>query len=286
VNQVFADNNANVVLPLTVPIQYPRAGALQVALSVEMNADGFISLDGTNTGGNPVLANFLGGGARVGNWHDMDPLVAGTAWFEEDFTLGASIFTWEAIPSRANAGVNTIQIIAYFTGNIEMRFGALNLTVGGAWPTMVGYTPGNGSLDPGTRDVSATPYSTQGLDSNPLTLDTPNNPVLGTTVNLVTSNPSTAPGIGIMFLSSTPLVGTPLPLSIIGAPGCFAHVATLDASFTIDNIPINGLTVPFGIPATPSLVGATIGGMSIWIDPSANAFGMTVSNGLLLKLGL
>src|SRR5690606_35357184 len=175
----------------------------------------------------PVVATFLSGGARVGNWHDMDPLVGGTAWFEEDFTLGASIFTWEAIPSRANAGVNTIQIICYFTGDIELRFGALNLTVGGTWPTLVGYTPGNGSLDPGTRDVSATPYSTQGNDADPLQLSASANPVLGTTIALTTSDESSSPSVGAMFFSLTPLQGSPLSLGIVGAPGCFAHVATL-----------------------------------------------------------
>tara|TARA_R110002072_G_scaffold46591_13_gene129316 strand:+ start:41443 stop:43098 length:1656 start_codon:yes stop_codon:yes gene_type:complete len=292
VTQVFPDDNTSVVVPVTVPIQYPQAGAIAVTgATVEMSPDGFISLDGTNPGGNPVLADWLMGGARVGNHHDMDPITGavGTVWVEEDFTtLQATIFTWEGIASRAQPGVNTIQIICYFTGDIEMRFGALNLAVGGGWPTIVGYSPGNGSLDPGTRDVSMTPYSTGGVDSNPLALASDANPVLGTTINLTTSDESTNPSIGATFFSLSPLQGTPVPLAVINAPGCFAHIGSLPVSVTIDNFspPINGMSAAFPIPNNPVLIGATAGAQSVWLDAAANQIGLTSSNGVLLKFGI
>lgn len=289
VNQTFADDNTSVVVPITVPIQYPQNGATTVTgATVEMSPDGYISLDGTNPGGNPVLADWLGGGARIGNHHDMDPVTGGgTCWVEEDFAvLGATIFTWEDVPSRGNAGTNTIQIICYFSGDIEMRFGALNTTVGGGWPTIVGYTPGNGSLDPGTSDVSNTPYSTGGVDSNPLALTVDANPVLGTTINLTTSDESTQPSVGATFVSTTPLPGAPLPLVVLGAPGCFGHVGTLNVALTIDNIPVNGMSVAFPIPNNPALVGAQAAAQSIWLDTGANNFGFTSSNGVLLNFGV
>ena len=286
ITQTFADNNASVVISPLVPISYPKQGVLALANTVEMSADGFVSLDGTNAGGNPTVTNFLTGGARIGNWHDMDPLVGGTVSYEEDFTLGGSVFTWDMVPSRANADLKTFQDIAYCNGDMELRFGAMNLTVGGAWPTLVGYTPGNGSLDPGTRDVSATPYSTQGSDSNPLQLNVNNRPIVGTTVSLTTSDESTQPSVGVLFFSVTPLLANPFPLSVIGAPDCFAHVSSLDVSVAIDNFAPANMSVPFPVPNVPALVGQQLGGQTIWLDLAANNLGFTTSNGLLLKLGV
>ncbi|MFT4511923.1 MAG: hypothetical protein ACI89X_001391 [Planctomycetota bacterium] len=290
VTQTFPDDDTSVVVPVTTPISYPQNGALvMTGLTVEMSPDGYVSLDGTNPGGNPVLLDWLSGGARVGNHHDMDPVTGGvgTVWVEDSGVLSATIFTWEGVASRANTGTNTIQIICYFGGDIEMRFGAMNTTVQSGWPTIVGYTPGNGSLDPGTSDVSMAPYSTNGVDSDPLNLTVDASPVIGTTINLTTSDESTANSVGATFISLTPLQGAPIPLGpLVGAPECFAHVNTLDAALTINNILPNEMFVAFPIPNNPALIGAEAGAQSIWLDVAANNFGFTASNGVLLKLGI
>ena len=281
-----------------LPITYVGSTGVQTSpfdpvlndLVAEMSADGFVSLDGTNAGGNPSVAAFLNGGARVGNWHDMDPTAGGSTWYEFDGNTGAHVFTWDAVPSRANAGTNTMQIVFFPSLDIEIRFGAMNLTVGGGWPTLVGYTSGNGALDPGTIDVSgAVPFSTQGTDSDPLRLEASATPVLGSTINLTTSGETTQFGIGLTILSTLPLPGgvfAPLDLVILGAPGCFSHIGTIDVSFPIDNIPVNGMSSGFPVPSNGAFIGAQLGAQSVWIDPLANPGGLITSNGVLLKLGI
>ena len=311
VNQTFADDDASVQIALnSIPITYVGSNGITTSpfdpvvndLVCEMSADGFISLDGTNAGGNPVQADFFTGGARVGNWHDMDPVTGGgTVWYEFDPTAvvggvanGAHLFTWEAVPSRGSAGTNTFQIACSLNGDIELRWGTMNTAVGGGWPTLVGYTPGNGALDPGEIDISTAAagagFATQASDSDPLRLDIDAAPVLGTTVTLTTSNETSNPGVGLTIFSSTPLnnppVLAPIDLVIIGAPGCWANVGTIDVAFVIDNIPVNGMSSAFPIPNQPAAIGLKLGAQSVWLDSSQNAFGLISSNGILMTLGV
>ncbi|MFN3241557.1 MAG: hypothetical protein ACE37K_08595 [Planctomycetota bacterium] len=295
--QTFTGNDDSVQIALGgLPISYVTPNGIQISpvdpvlndFVAQFGADGWVGLDDVvNTSGNPSVANFLSGGARVGNWQDMDPLTAGTAWYEFDAANAAHIFTWDGIPSRGLTDPNTIQVVFFPNLDIEIRLGVLNLQGGGGWPTLTGYTPGNGALDPGSTDLSASlPFSTQATDSDPLRLEADATPVLGQTVNLITSNETTNPGVGITIFSTTPLTGNPLPpidLIILNAPGCFANVGTLDVTLPI----ITGaMSSPFPIPNAPAFIGFEIGVQSAWLDAAANGFGLITSNGVLLKLGV
>lgn len=279
-----------------LPISYVTPTGIQISpvdpvlndFVAQFGADGWVGLDTVlNSGGNPSVAAFLAEGARVGNWHDMDPLVGGTAWYEFDAVNAAHIFTWDAIPSRTLADPNTIQIVFFPNLDIEIRLGTLNLQGGGGWPTLTGYTPGNGALDPGTIDLTGSmPFSTQATDSDPLRLEVDAVPVLGQTVNLITSNETTNPGFGATIFSTVALTGGALPpidLIILNAPGCFANVGTLDVTLPILT---GGMSSPFPIPNTPAFIGFEIGVQSVWLDAAANGFGLITSNGVLLKLGV
>ncbi|MFK7742430.1 MAG: hypothetical protein AB8H80_19100 [Planctomycetota bacterium] len=275
---------------LSQPILYAGPNGTEVALDVNMNADGFLTLGGTSPGlwaaasivddlfalSSPLPTNPTQVPAIVGNFKFMDP-TTGTTHF--DFNGTENLFTWQ------NVDANTFQIAINASGDIEIRWDAMAVAGGGGNPAVVGYVTGGGAFDPGSIDFSVeAPFSTQGNDSNPLVLGATVNPVLGNTVDLTVSDQTPNPGLGITFVTTVQLPG--VDLGIIGAPGCLAHVdINAGAGFAIDSIPLNGLTVNFAIPNNPAISGLSFFCQSAWLDAAANAFGVKTSNGLRLQTG-
>jgi hypothetical protein len=275
------------------PIIYPDIGGPGIALTtVEMSSNGFVTLNGTNPSGTLVdVAAFLTGSPRIGNWHDMDPGAGGTTHYDYDAGTQSHVFTWANVPDFNIAGSsNTFQMAFFANGDVELRWGLMSQLGGGGWPTLVGFTPGVTSADPGSIDISAGPFATNAIDQVPLALAADANPVINTTINLTTTN-DTNPNVGITFLALNDLgVLSPagLDLGFIGAGGCVANVdINTGANFVISNLglPFPSMTVPFAIPNLVLLVGLNIYGQSIFLDPAANAFGMLTSNGLRLRIG-
>jgi hypothetical protein len=289
-------DDSNVTVPLLggQPILFADIPGVGIqTTSVEMCSNGYINLNGTNvaTQSNPTVVSFLTGTPRVGNWHDMDPGVGGTTHYDYDAVNLAHLFTWSAVPDWNIAGSsNTFQLAFFANGDIEFRFGAMSLAGGGGWPTLVGYSPGGTSLDPNSIDISASfPFATEGIDQNPLTLIGDANPVIGTTVNLTTSN-ETGLNVGLCFVSVADLIFSPggLDLGVIGAAGCVANVdINQGVGNVISNLGIPGLsmTVGFPIPNAVSILGQSFYSQSAWLDATQNAGGITTSNALRLKVG-
>jgi hypothetical protein len=279
------------------PILFPNIGGVGVAaLSVEMCSNGYINLLGTNVvgNGNPTIAAFLTGTPRIGNWVDFDPSVApGGMHYDYDALNQQHLFTWNQCNlSTIAASPSTFQIAFFANGDVQFRYGTMSLAGGGGWPTMVGYSPGGTSADPGTIDLSVNlPISTSGIDQPPLALAGSVNPVLGATVNLTTSN-QTGLSLGLCFVTFSdlpPFSPTGLDLGILGAPGCVANVdINQGVGNLISNLGLPGvsMTIPFQIPAGPvTLIGQSFYSQSVWIDSTQNAGGMLTSNALRLKLG-
>jgi hypothetical protein len=182
--------------------------------------------------------------------------------------------------------------MAFFpNGDCEMRWGLMYQGCGGNCPTIVGFTPGGTSLDPGSIDLSAAlPTSTASVDQPALLLTAGSNPVLGTTVNLTTSN-ATGLNIGVCFVGLSdlpPFSPVGLDLAVIGAPGCMANI---DINVAVGNVisnlgvPFPGMNVPFPIPTALSIIGLSFYSQSVWLDPLQNAFGALTSNAVELKVG-
>jgi hypothetical protein len=266
-----------------------------------MSSEGYVTLAGTNpaTVFNPTVAAFLGGSPRIGNWHDMDPTglsiaggIAGQTHYDFDAS-GTQYFTWQAcIDSGIANAPNTFQMAFFTNGDVEFRWGAMSQSGGGQWPTLIGFSPGAGAADPGIRDISATlPFSTQDLDQLPLTLAANVNPVLNSTVNLTTSNPTNL-SLGVTFVCLAdlfPFSPVGLDLAVIQAPGCVANVdLNVGTGLTISNLGIPGtsMTVPFAIPAgPPAIIGLSFFCQSAWLDAAQNLGGLITSNALRLKVG-
>ena len=288
------------IVPVTLannqPIIFPDATGPGIALTtVEMCSNMYVNLLGTNNAAlsNPTVADFLAGTPRVGNWHDTDPSVGGTTHYDYDVASGAHLFTWNGVPDWNIAGSsNTFQLAFFANGDVEFRFGAMSLLGGGGWPTLVGYSPGQSSLDPGSIDISASfPFGTEGTEQNPLTLVGNVNPVLGSTVNLTTSN-ETGLNLGLCFVTLAdlpPFSPVGLDLGVIGSPGCVANVDIgQGVGNLISNLGLPGvsMTVGFPIPAGPlSIIGQSFYCQSAWLDATQNAGGLITSNALRLKVG-
>lgn len=277
----------------TTPILYATPAGLAIATSVYMSADGFLTMDAPSvvTGGpgatQTAIDNWLmSPGTTFGNWKNFDPSLAGSTHYDYDTNTSEHLFTWQDVEDFG--GTTTFQIAIDVAGNIEYRWGNVALTGGGAAPVLVGFTTGISATDPGVirTDFQADlPFSTAGSDTSPLALTAASNPIINTTVDLVTSNASTANGIGLCFVTSVSIPGG-FDLGVIGAPGCLAHVdINAGVGNVIDNIPINGLTVSLPIPNQTNLVGLNLYCQSAWLDPAANPFGVITSNGLRLAIG-
>ncbi len=284
------------------PIIFPSAGGVAASgTTVEMSSEGYVTLSGSNpaTQFNPTVAAFLSGQPRIGNWHDMDPTglsiaggVAGTTHYDFDAVNNAHIFTWlNCIDSGILNAPNTFQMAFFANGDAEMRWGTMSQAGGGNWPTLIGFTPGNGAADPGIIDLSAqTVFTTSSIDQPPLALASDVNPVLGTTVNLTQTN-VTGLSLGINFVTLAnlgPLSPGGLDLALIGAPGCVANVdINTGAGYVVSNIPgVGTLTTPFPIPAGPlSIIGLSFYCQGVWLDATQNAGGLLTSNALRLKIG-
>lgn len=290
------DNN-DIVVPLlnSQPIIYPSVGGPGVVTtSVEMNSNGYIKLAGTAPSvNNPDVTAWLTGAAvRIGNHHDMDPTTVGTTHYDYDTATSAHLFTWLNVPDRAiAASSNTFQLAFFPNGNVEFRWGAMSQQGGGGWPTLVGFTPGNGAANPGSIDITASlPFATSGVDQPALALTSDVNPVLGSTVNLTVNN-VTGANLGLTFVCLNnlgPLSPVGLDLALLGAPGCVANVdINSGTGFVASNIPgIGSLTTPFPIPSSPlTLIGLQLYCQSVWLDASQNAAGLLTSNALRLGIG-
>ena len=107
-------------------------------------------------------------------------------------------------------------------------------------------------------------------------------PVLGTNVNLVTTNVPLNAVAGLSILSLSPIPGG-LDLTVLGMPGCFAY-QQLDV---ISSIAVAGGTGQdsLSIPSSSSLIGSKVRNQSAVFVLNINPFHTVTSNGLELTIG-
>lgn len=303
-------DQTNIVInlePIASPqaILFPTNTGLGVATTtVEMCSNGYVNLMGTTTPvATPTVADWLNSAAvRIGHHYNLNPALGGTTHYDYDAVNGLHIFTWQGVPgatigTTTSAGLHTFQILVYPNSDIELRWGAV-AGAGGTHPLLVGFTTGNGALDPGQTDLSAAlmavpPFSTANTNRHALRLVADVNPVIGTTVILTTSQ-VTGFSVGVCFIALSdlgPLSPVGLDLGVLNAPGCVANInPTPSTGPLIENI-TPSLSVLIPVPLDPLLFGTTLYCQSIWVDPlGQNSFfgpglGMLTSNALRLKIG-
>jgi hypothetical protein len=303
------DQNLAITLdPLGPPIVYVATSGVTVAATVEMGSNGYLAFNGTLT---PTLVPdptpFLAAtGAIVGNWHDFDPSPAGggSTHYEFNAGLGAHMFTWNGVfDFGIAASPNTYQILIYGSGNIEHRWGVMSQAGGGGWPTVLGYTPGNGSYNPGSSDLSVrlqpSGFRTNNTDSPPLALALNNRPRLNTTVQFQITGGEPFPPQQAAILAVSLVGNYPNGTSMAGfpylMPECSDYVVLLNptmVSFFLlgSGVPPNpfatqNFTIPPGVQYNGTTVFAQAFGISSSFNVTSFGIGASASNGVRMVVG-
>jgi hypothetical protein len=232
------------------------------------------------------------------SWHDYNPAEtgSGTIKFEE---IGPVAFvTWDNVESWPATFGNPPQPLVN-RSTFQFQFDTSSGTVNYVWQTItpqgtsvdgdehvIGFSPGGPSPDAGPINIATLTNAVLNTpEVQPLKLTAVNQPLLGGSVDYVTSN-ETGLNIGLFFLSVVQLPA--IPLAVIGMPDCAAHVdITAGVGNVISNtgLPGTSMTISLPIPNTPALLAFEVFGQSIWLDPAANAFGALASNGVRTRLG-
>jgi hypothetical protein len=153
-----------------------------------------------------------------------------------------------------------------------------------AAPILVGWTPGNGSADPGSMDVSAMNGYITGDGSVPTHLTANGRPVLNTTFNFVTDGIHSGSLLGLLYLGFGGL-NPGVPLDGLGATGCSQYMATPLVNVTFPTPTTAPVSVPLTVPNNPSLTGLQLIAESLTLSPGVNQLGVLFSNGLCVRVG-
>lgn len=297
---VMANNSVTTVTP-PFPVIYPTTAGPQVSTTLEINDNGCVTPTGTNGGLPPAGASavqlFLAGQPRWCNWHDFDP--AGTAvpgtpvppgggvFFDIDPSNQSCYVTWNTLPDAGITAsqMSTFQLAFTSTGSVEFRWKAMSLSGGGSWPTLVGWTPGGGAVDPGSIDLVTSPaFLTGPRDNPPLTLEMSARPRLNTTPVFITSNIPAGTSLGAAifgFGQHDP----GLPLAFLGMPGCLQFVNLAGAVSQVFIVSGTSANTPLFIPNLPQLNGVLVFAQSASFSSGFNPLGVIASNGVRMFVG-
>jgi hypothetical protein len=271
-------DDSEVVVPLPFTLPYPNGQTTQLRVC----SNGFISPAGSNgTTYTPSVSEFLGGQPRwAAAWHDFNPAAGGQVVVDQSPT--AVLVTWLNVPNYGVGGTATFQCQFLSNGTVHILWRTMNPAGNGY---VVGWTPGGGASDPGSRDLSATlpgGFSLCAGNFTGLALGASARPILGTTVTLTTSNIPTGTSIGLMLLGFTQAI-PPIDLTSIGMPGCTAHVTDGLASAFVPAS--SSFPIPVPIPSDQSLTGLRVIAQSFTYGPPLTPLGLIAANGLVLVLG-
>lgn len=228
-------------------------------------------------------------------WHDYDPTSLGSGQVQFEQSGGLAIATWSAVHSYGTTIGDTFQFqFELATGNVHLVWGALG---GAGNGYLVGYSPGGPSVDPGSRDLSATlpgSFAVGSVDLLPLQLSVVQRPIAGAAVTYTTSRiPEFAPAsnlfVALQVFSLGRLPAPGFDLGFFGAPGCVGWLPALDLSLAlVGTSPSQSLAVQF---PTTAPVGLTVFTQSLALfapgslSNGQNPAGLLTSNGLAARIG-
>jgi hypothetical protein len=274
---------------LSAPFTYP--GGTTTTLNVASN--GHISTATNSAAGDytPTPAEFLNWpNATWAVWRDMICNATGNVWFEE--VGGIAYITWlnviGYVGQTAGTTPTTFQLqFNLTTGTVDFVFQSMDTVSVSTWTGgegwVVGYSPAGASMDPGSIDLSTALPASITLEANDraaLAFAASARPIVGNTINLITSNIGATAPFGAILLG----FGNPaLDLTGLGMAGCTQYT---------DNL-VTLLFLPFGAPtnsfpfSVPNMVGLSVNAQSFVYDPAANltALGAISSNGVTLLFG-
>jgi hypothetical protein len=282
-------NDSEAIAPaLTTPFPYPGGSTSAFAVC----SNGFVSAaTGNGTGFSPSSSVMLAAPqAGWWGWHDYNPGAAGSGQVKFEEIAGIAYVTWDGVydfggTTAANAS-NVQWQFDEATGNIAVVFGTMS-TLGNGF--LVGYSPGGPSLDPGSRDISATvPFVTSGADTSALSLAAAPAPVLGTPVTYTLANIRAILSLSAIFVSFGQTAAVPLPTLGINSPGCSSYLDTNPllgygtASTLLMTNPTATMNVT--IPNLPIWAGVDVYFQGASLSPAESPSGVIVSNGVRTRI--
>jgi len=270
-------------LSQSLPFSLPHPGGSTNTLFVCSN--GFISTSANGNAWDPDLSAFLANATRwCPMWHDLSPNQNGSGDVHFNANSSRVVITWNGVEYYNSNSSATFQIQFWNNGDVHCIYQSV---ASGGNEYLVGYSLGGNATDPGAVDISANLNgsvsvcnSTAGTPN--VTLNSATRPVLGTTVNMVTTNmpPNTVAGLSILSLTGIP---AGIDLTSIGMPGCRAYQQLT----VVENLGIfagQGFKL-LGIPSTPTLIGTEVKAQSAVFALNVNAAHTATSNGLNLFIG-
>ena len=270
-------DNTEVVQNLGFTLPYPGGSTT----SLRICSNGWIT-NGFFSGASnlvPSPSAFLAHTMWAPLWHDLNPGAGGSVWF--DSTSQRLVVTWVSVPNFFNSGSSTFQVQFWNNGNVHYIY--QNITVAGDYLTGFSKTTGN---NPGSSNLQLVAGSGIGVCTNAapeMKLGVSAQPVLGTTFDLETSEIPPGTLFGLAFLSTTPVVPA-VDLTFFGLPGCQLYQ---DVDLALLWVQVGNIgPVSWQLPNNPVLAGYVVYSQSASLTPGINAFGMAVSNGLKLTIGL
>lgn len=275
------DDDETRVIPFT--FSYP--GGSTTSLTVCSN--GFVSPASNGTEWAPNVWTFLTGLPRWAPlWHDLNPSANGSGPVRFDANASRAIVSWDGVEYYGSNSTATFQIQFWANGDVHVVY--QNVASGGNG-YLIGYSVGGGAADPGPTDISAslnaglTVCSSAGNSVPDIALYSSNRPIVGTTIDLITTNTPATSVSGLSILSLTSIPGG-IDLTFLGMPSCFVY-QNLDV---IDLFPVSGGSGQrsFSFPNDPSLSGVVLLNQAAVIVPGINAFNMITTNGLELLVGI
>lgn len=268
-----------VALPVLLPFTFVHpTGA---AILVSMCSNGYVWLDPVTgiADPTPTAAELVTDPARLCPlWMDLNPALGGSTHFDVDPSNSKVYFTWLGCAVNGGSGSNDVQCVLQSSGVVEFRWRLANNTGGNA---IVGYSPGNGVMQPAGVDLSTSLPLETGPDATPLTLAAANRPVLGATTNLGLGNIASGSGLGLVFLGFQKFQNG-IDLGVVGMPGCRQYCSQSFTGFVLLGGPT--ATFPMTVPNNQALRGLHVYTQAATLTAGVNALGGLTSNGVDLRL--
>lgn len=263
-----------VMRPLGFTLNFPGGSITDIYIS----SNGFVRSDNDDGSaqwfdGDPARM-FSGQAARwCPYWSDLNPALGGSVHFDIDPTSNAAVVTFLNVPEyNAVAATQSFQVVFDPNGTVQYRYqNAASVNQ----PTLVGWTPGFGSIDPGSIDLSTVGSVTTSPDKVAILQRADRRPVIGGSVDLATFPiPSSAILVATVFGLNE--LNPPVDLTSFGMPGCFQYTSNDAVQL---NVPVGGVAAgSLAVVNNPALAGVEIKSQGAALVPGYNALGAITSN--------
>lgn len=252
-----------------------------VTNDVWISDNGYVWLTGAGRADfTPAANELLAEGPRLCPcWMALNP-ASGTIYFDSDPANGVAYVTWQQLAETGSAATITMQLAIYSNGSFEYRWADETIGTTSTSFALVGYSPGNGALDPGNTDISATPaiLLQPDLVLPDLTL-TSGRPVAGTTMTVTANDVPGGTAYGVLALSPTQLLPGLQPIG--GLDSCVLSVGLDSILGFVPSGPSHVVNV--AIPGA-GFLGFTFHGQVLTLSPAVNPAGLASSNGITWRV--